>query len=47
MPSILHGSQASSTLRGQILHHLAQKENLRQLEAKLEGEGLQPGDRLG
>ena len=42
-PSV-HLTQLSSTLVGQVLHHLVQEEHLGPTVAELEGEGLQPGD---
>ena len=46
-PRVHHDSQPSSTLEGQVLHHLVQEEHLGPTVAELEGEGLRPGDRLG
>ena len=46
MPSVLHGSQPSSILEGQVHHHLVQEEHLGPTVAEREGEGLQPGDHL-
>ena len=45
--SVLHGSQLSSIPEGRVLHHLAQEEHLGPTVAEPEGEGLQPGNRLG
>ena len=47
VPNIVPGSQPSTTLEGQVLHHLVQEEHLGPTVAELEGEGLQPGDHLG
>ena len=47
VPSVLHGIQPSSIPEGRVLHHLVQEEHLEPTVAELEGEGLQPGDRLG
>ena len=47
MSSVLHCTQPSITLKGQVLHHLGQKEHLQPTVAELKGEGLDPGNRLG
>ena len=47
VPCTINASQPSSTLEGQVLHHLVQEEHLGPTVAELEGEGLWPGDRLG
>ena len=47
VPCAINASQLSSTLEDQVLHHLVQEEHLGPAVAELEGEGLQPGDRLG
>ncbi|XP_073075600.1 uncharacterized protein [Manis javanica] len=47
VPCTINASQPSSTLEGQVLHHLVQEEHLGPTVAELEGEGLWPGDHLG